>query len=135
MGMCQVTTAEGSWRCRRCRPSRKFPFTQFTNCSACCRRASAGKCKVAQLPRDLAVHVKVGDDYKMVCILPAWEIKRLAPTVRQQLAAALLPSSSLAFTPPPSSALFPFCRLKGEHGRKTTETKAHKSCIDNAQAD
>lgn len=78
-----------------------FLFSQFTNCSACCHRASAGKCKVAQLPRDLAVHVKVGDDYKMVCIPPAWEIKRLATTVRQPLAAALFPSSSFPFTPLP----------------------------------
>lgn len=78
-----------------------FLFSQFTNCSACRHRASAGKCKVAQLPRDLAVHVKVGDDYKMVCILPAWEIKRLAPTVRPPLAAALLPSCLFPFTPPP----------------------------------
>lgn len=60
-----------------------FFFHQFTNCSACRCRVSAGKCKVAQLPRDLTVHVKVGDDYKMVCILPAWEIKRLATTVQQ----------------------------------------------------
>lgn len=44
-----------------------------------------GKCKVAQLPCDLAVRVKVGDDYKIVCILPALEIKRLAATVQRQL--------------------------------------------------
>lgn len=46
-----------------------------------------GKCKVAQLPCDLAVRVKVGDDYKIVCILAALEIKRLATTVQRQLPA------------------------------------------------
>lgn len=103
----QVTTAEGPGRCRRhrrrhrhclrhhhqcCRHGEErvvLLFIRFTNCSVRRRRASAGKCKVAQLPGDLTVHVKVGDDYKMVCILTAWQIKRLATSVRRQPAAAL----------------------------------------------
>lgn len=55
-----------------------FPPPQFTNCSACLVESICGKCKVSQLPCDLEARVKVGDVYKMVCILPAWEIKRLA---------------------------------------------------------
>lgn len=55
-----------------------IPPPQFTNCSACLAESICGKCKVSQLPCDLAARVKVGDVYKMVCILPAWEIKRLA---------------------------------------------------------
>lgn len=123
---CPVATVEVAGRKRTC-----FLFSWFTNCSACRHRASAGKCKVAQLPRDLTAHVKVGDDYnKMVCILPPWEIKRLATSVSR--AAPLLPSSSFPFTPLPFSL---FCRLKREHGWKTRETMAHKSCADNTQAD
>lgn len=57
---------------------RLVPPPQFTNCSACLAESICGKCKVSQLPSDLAARVKVGDVYKMVCILPAWEIKRLA---------------------------------------------------------
>ncbi len=76
----------------------------------CVSQSICRKCKIVGLPCDLAVHVKVGDDYKIVCILQAWEIKCLATTVRQQLplVAVLpfflvysLPASS--FTPDPSS--------------------------------
>lgn len=55
-----------------------IPPPQFTNSSARLAESICGKCKVSQLPSDLAARVKVGDVYKMVCILPAWEIKRLA---------------------------------------------------------
>lgn len=88
------------------------------------RQSICGKCKVARLPGDLAVHVKVGDDYKIVCILQAWEIKRLATTVRRQLpTGGCSPFSPLlVFAPslpllsvcqPPRT--FTFCTKKGVH--------------------
>lgn len=81
------------------------PPPQFTNCSVCLTESIYGKCKVSQLPCDLAARVKVGDVYKMVCILPAWEIKRLAKSRFQRS----LPTGGRV-------ALFPFCCAeKGVH--------------------
>lgn len=106
MGVCQVTTPReggggGSGGGVR---QTQFLFIQFTNCSVCI----CGKCKIARLPCDLAVHVKVGDDYKIVCILQAWEIKRLATTVRQQLPTGGCSSFFLLLFPPSLSACLSF---------------------------
>lgn len=100
---------------------RLIPPPQFTNCSACVAESICGKCKVSQLPSDLAARVKVGDVYKMVCILPAWEIKRLAKNGFRPG----LPTGGRV-------ALFPVCCVeKRVHEPYTTaatgETMAHKS--------
>lgn len=85
-----------------------------------------GKCKIAQLPCDLAVHVKVGDDYKIVCILQAWEIKRLTTNVQQQLATGGCSSSFLCVSPP---TLHHVARRKDgvNSGRSTTQRIMQKT--------
>lgn len=101
------------------------------------RQSICGKCKTAQLPRHLAVHVKVGDDYKIVCILQAWEIKRLATTVQWRLpadAGAYFLFLILFSLPPltPPAPLSSFFLLFGEKNKAAT--MAHKSYIYNTQA-
>lgn len=53
-------------------------LVRFTNCSARLAESIREKCKVSQLPSDLAARTKVGDVSKTVGILQAWEIKCLA---------------------------------------------------------
>lgn len=74
-----------------------------------------GKCKIARLPCDLAVHVKVGDDYKIVCILQAWEIKRLTTNVQRQLATGGCSSSFLCLLLHEPPHPFLFCLEKRLH--------------------
>lgn len=78
-----------------------IPPPQFTNCSPCLAESIWGKCKVNRLPCDLAAGVKVGDVYKMVCILPTREIKRLAKSCFRHA----LPTGGRV-------ALFPVCCTK-----------------------
>lgn len=94
-----------------------------------------GKCKTAQLPCNLTVHVKVGDDYKIVCILRAWEIKRLATTVRQQQQQQQQPtgdcSSSILLVPSASLILSiilpsPFPILFKEKSEQTRPLKQQR---------
>lgn len=105
-----------------------IPPPQFTNCSACLAESICGKCKVSQLPSDLAARVKVGDVYKMVCILPAWEIKRLAKNGFRPG----LPTGGRV-------ALFPVCCAeKRVHEPYTTVATGKqwrtKVCVSNTQA-
>lgn len=97
------------------------------------RQSICGKCKTVRLPHHLAVHVKVRDDYKIVCILRAREIKCLATTVRWQvpgsacshlLVFSLFSPSSFTWSLP---FLFSICGRRIKVQQQVTQTTVTQS--------